>query len=149
MFIDKKIKVAELMTADVLYVQPDDTLEKVADIFESNNIHHLPVTDEEGRVVGMLSKGDFNLVKHGFSLFKNRDAVNYNIAIFRSLLVNEVMTKKVAKLDLDDTAEYAAGIFRENYFHAMPVVNKKGILMGILSAYDLLNYAFRHEALIA
>ena len=149
MYIDKSTLVRDIMTTDVWFVRPDDSLQKVSDIFNGNNIHHLPVVDDDGKVKGMISKSDYLRLQHGFTLFKTEKAEEYNQAIFRSLLVGEVMTKQVAKLMPDFTLDYAAGIFRENLFHAMPVVDEHGKLVGILSTYDLLKYAYRDEALLA
>ncbi|RMG80459.1 MAG: CBS domain-containing protein [Bacteroidetes bacterium] len=146
--IDRTLPVAQLMTTDVVFVKPDDVLTKVDELFRAHNIHHLPVIDEEGKVVGIISKTDFYRLQHGMTLFKATDAEAFNQALFRSLLVKEVMTKQVAKLHPDDTIEIAAGIFRENLFHAMPVVDKDNKLVGILTTYDLLNYAFREPALL-
>lgn len=66
----------------------------------------------------------------------------------RSLLVREVMVKQVAKLRPEDKIELAADIFRENLFHAMPVVDNDGKLKGIVTTFDLLNYAFNDLLLL-
>lgn len=137
------------MTTDVLFVHPGDTMEKVSEIFSTSHIHHLPVVGEDGRVKGIVSKSDFLRLQHGFTLFKTEKAEEFNKAIFRSLLVEEVMIRQVAKLMPDFTLDYTAGVFRENLFHAMPVVNEHNQLVGIVSTYDLLNYAYRDEALLA
>ncbi len=139
--VDKTIRVAEVMTDKVIVVRPQDTMDVVQDIFRKNNIHHLPVVDR-GKVVGMISHSDYLKLLHGFTLFKTKKSDEYNDAILRSLLVREVMTKQVATLGPDDTVELAAGFFRENLFHALPVVDEEGLLIGIVTTYDLLNYAF-------
>ena len=149
MYIDKSMQVKNIMTTDVRFVRPDDTMDKVSDIFNGTFIHHLPVVGEDGKVKGIISKSDYLRLQHGFTLFKTEKADEYNRAIFRSLLVGEVMTQQVAKLMPDYTLGYAAGIFRENLFHAMPVVDEHNQMVGILSTYDLLSYAFSEEMLIS
>lgn len=146
--IDRTTTVSEIMTTDVIFLRPGDTMEKVADIFRMNNIHHIPIIDENGKVVGIVSQADYHKILHGFTLFKTEKSEEYNKAILRSLLVKEVMTKQVAKLNPDDKLTVAAGFFRENLFHAIPVVDRKGSLIGILSTYDMLNFAFREEVYI-
>ena len=111
-----------------------------------NNIHHLPVV-VEGKVIGILSKSDYLRLLHGFTLFKTEKSTEYNDAIMRSLLVGEVMTKQVATLAPDDTLEMAAGFFRENLFHALPVVSK-GKLVGILTTFDLITFAFSESTVM-
>lgn len=146
--IDKTTTVGQLMTTNVLFVRPDDLMEKVDDIFRMNNIHHIPVIESSGKVVGIVSKTDYFKILHGFTLFKTEKSEEYNKAILRSLLVKEVMSKQVAKLNPEDGVMVAAGFFRENLFHALPVVDKRNNLVGILTTFDLLNYAFEEMALL-
>jgi CBS domain-containing protein len=139
--VNKSTLVAEIMTGNVIVLEPDETMDVVQELFRKNNIHHLPVV-EGGRVVGMVSYTDYLKLLHGFTLFKTRKSDEYNDAILRSLLVKEVMTKQVATLRPEDTLEMAAGFFRENFFHALPVVDAENMLLGILTTYDLINYAY-------
>ncbi|HRD81919.1 MAG: CBS domain-containing protein [Saprospiraceae bacterium] len=141
MTIDKTTTVAEIMTERVIVVRPNETMDVVQDIFRKNNIHHVPVVDK-GMVVGMVSHADYLKLLHGFTLFKTKKSDEYNDAILRSLLVKEVMTKQVATLGPEDSLELAAGFFRENLFHALPVVDEENMLIGIVTTYDLLNYAY-------
>lgn len=139
--MDKYMPVSSIMTTNVISVSPNQTMDKVQDIFRKHNIHHLPVTDN-GKVVGIISHSDCLRLQNSFTLFNTESSERYNNAIMHSLLVKEVMVKQVAKLEPTDSVEVAAGFFRENLFHALPVVDKDGQLAGILTTYDLLNYAF-------
>lgn len=134
-------KIADVMTSKVISIQPRDTMDKVDQIFETNAIHHIPVVEED-QVVGMISKSDYYQILHGFTLFKAPVSKTYNEAVLRSLLVREVMTKQVACLGAEDSLAKAADYFRENLFHAIPIVDKSGKLIGILSTYDLLTHCF-------
>jgi len=146
--MNKTMEVSQLMTKKVFFVRPDDTMDKVNDIFRLNNIHHIPVVEEGGKVIGIISQSDYFRILHGFTLFKSAKTEEYNDAMSRSLLVSEVMTTQVAKLSPNDTLDVAMGFFRENLFHAMPVVDEEGKLVGILSTFDLLNYAFQAEVFL-
>lgn len=143
--MNKQIAVGEIMTANVITVHPNDTMDQVQRVFRGNAIHHLPVVQDD-KVVGILSEKDYLRLLHGFTLFKNQQSEDFNEAVLRSLLVGEVMTRQVATVQVDDTAEVAAGYFRENLFHALPVLDDDGKLVGILTSYDLLCYAFSNEA---
>ena len=133
--------VGEIMTKPVITVHRDDSMDKVQDIFAKHNIHHIPVIEEGNRVVGIISKSDYLRILHGFTLFKTEKSVEYNNAIMRSLLVSEVMTRQVATLAPEDSLEMAAGFFRENLFHALPVI-ENGVLIGIITTFDLITYAY-------
>ena len=133
---------SEIMTREVTTVSPNTIMTDVDRIFNEKNIHHLPVVDSDRKVVGMLSRVDYDRILHGMTLFKNRHVESYNQQLMRSLLVKEVMTKKVVCLHADATIQAAADIFKENLFHAIPLVNDEDRLVGIVTTYDLLAYAF-------
>ena len=142
---DTKTKVKEIMTKEVITVQPDDSMEKVKDIFDHYSIHHIPVILHK-KVVGIISRADYLRVIQGFTLLSDSKAEEYNHALLRSLLAGEVMTAKVACLGTEDTLMAAAGYFHENLFHAIPIIDDEGELAGIITTYDLINYAYREDA---
>lgn len=146
--LDRTTTIASIMTRDVFFVHPDDTMQRVDEIFKMHNIHHVPVIDNDSRVVGIISKSDYLKILHGFTLFKTTKSEEYNKAILRSLLASEVMTKQIATLQPYDTVDIAAGYFRENLFHAVPVVDREKKLVGIVTTFDMLNYAFMEPALL-
>ena len=53
--------ISELMTRDVLYVSPKDSIDECMALMSENHIRHLPVM-EDGKLVGVISIGD--VVKH-------------------------------------------------------------------------------------
>lgn len=136
------LKVGDIMTENVITVKPDDTMKLVEDTFRKNNIHHLPVV-VNGEVVGIVSKSDYLLIINPFPLFNEVKREEINRRTLESILVGEVMSKHVAKLNPEDGILIAAGYFRENLFHAIPIVNEKNHLVGILSTYDLWNHLVR------
>jgi len=143
---DKTTTVGQIMSTPVITVTRDDTMSKVQEIFRDNNIHHIPVV-EDHKVVGIISQSDYLRLLHGFTLFRTEKSEEYNDAILRSLLAGEVMTKQVATLSPEDSLIMAVGFFRENLFHALPVVSK-GRLIGIVTTLDLLTYAFSEPHLM-
>ena len=56
------------------------------------------------------------------------------------------MTKQVAKLNPEDSIMVAAGYFMENLFHAIPVVDRQGKFVGILTTFDVLSHVFSETA---
>ena len=55
-------EVQEIMTSPLISVDPEQTIFECAKIMSEHHIHHLPVTDETGNVVGMISATDFLVV---------------------------------------------------------------------------------------
>lgn len=56
------VKVREIMTGPLITVRTDMSMSECARIMSQNHIHHLPVADEEGNLVGMISATDFLVV---------------------------------------------------------------------------------------
>ncbi len=55
-------KVEEIMTSPLISVSPEQTVFECAETMSEHHIHHLPVVDEKGAVVGMISATDFLVV---------------------------------------------------------------------------------------
>lgn len=143
--MDINTPIRHIMTTDVISIKPTDTMDKVDRIFNTVDIHHLPVVSQDNQILGIISKSDYYQILHGFTLFKAPVSKTYNEAVLRSLLAKEVMTKQVATLHPDDSVSTAADYFRENRFHAIPIVDDDRILVGILSTYDLISSMFHVE----
>jgi CBS domain-containing protein len=140
-FVDPGTLVKEIMTRELITVLDDQLVTDVANIFEKEEIHHIPVVDTGLNLLGIISKSDFLKISHGINLFRNRAHQNQNKALYKSLLTSEIMTRKIAFLKPDDPVSLAVGIFRENLFHALPVVEGKK-LVGIVTPLDIINMCF-------
>ena len=55
-----KTRVADVMSADVVCGTPATTLEEIRGAMKNRRIRHLPVVDDEGRLLGLISIGDLN-----------------------------------------------------------------------------------------
>ena len=141
---NRKTPISNIMTLEVKSVTPNTTMDVVDKIFQAESFHHLPVV-ENGNVVGIISSKEIFLLKDHFTLFKSRDTDSMNQKILRSLLAKEVMTKDIMTVNPTDTVDYAVDIFRENLFHALPVVDKEKKLVGIITPYDIMTWSFRRE----
>ncbi len=51
-------KAEDLMTSPAVTVKEDATVSEIADIFTANNINRVPVTDDCGRLTGIVSRAD-------------------------------------------------------------------------------------------
>ena len=139
--MDKWIAVKHIMTTDLITADPDETLDSVRHKIISNHLQHIPVVDGR-KILGIISKGDIHRMEHHFTLFRSEKALESNRQIFSTILASEIMTKTLVKLKENDAATIAVDLFRENLFHALPVVNDKDQLVGMITPLDLLKYAF-------
>ncbi len=142
--IPASLTAADLMTHDVVTVSPDDLVERVAELFQKYNIHHLPVINPLGLVVGIVSKADFLKVHHYFSIFATPQSEEMNRKLFRSLLVQEIMSEKIARVEPQTSLKRVVELLLCNQFHALPVV-ERGALRGILTTYDIINFFYKSQ----
>jgi acetoin utilization protein AcuB len=132
--------VSEIMTHYLITVTPNTTLDKVNEIFEHHDFHHLPVVEGE-RLMGIISRSDIDRVSSCVDLFHSKANELYNDKLFKALLAEEVMTPKAVVLAPNDSIGYAATMFARNTFHALPVVVGEK-LVGMVTTFDLIEYAF-------
>lgn len=135
----KNIPVSEIMTKDVIHLTTEDTVDRIAAIFDVKKIHHIPVLSLDGSLVGIVSKTDFDRVSLGMSLFREKYADEYNQSMYRATRVVDIMTKDVVSLNPHHTLWDAYEIFKENLVRALPVIDN-GILLGIVTPIDLLEF---------
>ncbi len=127
--------VSNIMTANPICIGANETLAVADKLFRENRIHHLPVL-AEGKLVGMVSKSDFLFFRRGFTdtdYEKFEEDVRLN-----NYTARHIMTSKLAKLSPDDKINVALEVFKENLFHAIPVVENDRIV-GILTTFDIIN----------
>ncbi len=139
--MDKWIAVKHIMTTDLITADPDETLDAVRHKLTDNHIQHIPVVEGK-KILGIISKGDIHRMEHHFTLFQSEKALESNRQIFSTILASEIMTKSLVMLKDTDSATISVDLFKENLFHALPVVNEKDQLVGMITPLDLLRYAF-------
>lgn len=53
-------RVGDVMTADVVCCSPDSTTDDARESMRDRRVRHLPVSDDDGRLLGLISMGDLN-----------------------------------------------------------------------------------------
>ena len=122
------------MTTDLITVNPADKLTQVKEVFDNNNIHHIPVVRFK-ELVGIISKSDFNYFLRGFS--KNEEDRFINYARLRAYSAEDIMTTGLAKLAPEERINVALEVFMTNRFHAIPIIDQ-GDLVGIVTSFDII-----------
>lgn len=136
------IPVKLLMTTDLYVAQKDTIMKEINLILERENIHHIPVVDENNKFMGMISKSDVLLLMDWGTKKNLPGAERKNVFMLTSNLAVDLMETNVITVTPDDTVEKCVQIFRENYFHALPVTDENGVLVGLVTTYDLLMMAY-------
>ncbi len=128
--------VSKIMTDNVLTVNITDDLHDVIALFKKNKIRHIPVL-EGNDVAGIISKTDINRLTFS-SLFENQEGADE--AVLTMLSIPQVMTHKPRVINADQPIKEVAEIFSQEEFHALPVTNNEGDLMGIVTTTDVIRY---------
>ncbi|NNF32753.1 MAG: CBS domain-containing protein [Saprospiraceae bacterium] len=136
-------QVKDIMTREVICLNTEDIVTKVDEIFNAHNIHHIPILSVDDKVVGIISKTDFERISAGFSMFKMSKREEYNHALYRSLRAVEIMTRDVKTISAVSNVNDAIKIFKENRLHALPVIEDDSIV-GIITPYDIMVYYAEH-----
>lgn len=128
-------QVKEIMTDKLITVNPETPISEIEVIFSENRIHHIPVTEEK-KFVGIISKSDYLFFKRGYNDLKIEDS--YDKLRTNRETAGSIMTKGVAVLESKDRIGVALKIFKENLFHAIPIVDGEE-LKGIVTTFDIID----------
>jgi CBS domain-containing protein len=131
----KNINVSEIMTREVVTVDVEQELTDVHHIIVNRGIRHLPVMREQ-KIEGMISKTDYLRLTFG-TIYP--DTEQQDDAIMELFELKDLMVKNPFTISSSATVKEAMEIFMSHEFHALPVVDD-GVLVGILSVSDVLNY---------
>jgi CBS domain-containing protein len=137
--MDTSIPVSELMTRQVVHIEPETSIDALHRLFEQHHFHHIPVL-EHGKLVGIVSKTDYLKVRHVLAV--TWEGLTVVQDIYKDMTAADIMTREPLKVESSDSIGLAADIFRANTLHALPVVDD-GELVGIITPHDLLNHAFQ------
>ena len=116
----------DVMTERPRTIARDSTIATAAQILEELEIRHLPVVDDAGELVGMISDRDL------------RGAIAEGGGPPPSARVEDVMSDEVVEALPDDELAEVAELMVDNRIGAVPIVDERGALVGIVSYVDLL-----------
>jgi CBS domain-containing protein len=121
--------IGQFMSTDLFTVRPDDLIDLAASLMDWRHIRHVPVENEEGRLVGLVTHRDLlRLLSQG-----RHD---------KDVTVRDVMVSNpVTVLPSTPTLE-AIQIMREQRIGCLPVVENDQ-LVGIVTSYDFLEASAR------
>ncbi len=126
--------VSECMQTDVITVQKDDIVEFVADLINWRKLRYVPVEDEKGKLVGLVTSRIS--LRHFIEKLRNGrpDSVTK---------VEDVMIKDPITIAPMAGIFEALNIMRSRTIGALPVVTKDRELVGILTEQDFLSISVR------
>jgi CBS domain-containing membrane protein len=131
--------VRELMSTELVTLTEDETLAHAQRCMARGRIRHLPVV-RDGKLVGLLTHRD--LLAASFSIFAEVDHGEQR-RIFGTVPVVEAMHRDVVTVAPELAVREAARILLENKYGCLPVVDRAGDLLGIVTEADFLRLTVR------
>jgi CBS domain-containing protein len=119
------MNVSEIMTENPKCCSPDTSLQDVAKLMIDNDCGEIPVLDEQGRPVGVVTDRDIacRCVAEG------KDP--------RQTTAREAMSEPVATVRADESLESCCRLMEGNQIHRVPVVDESGACCGIVAMADV------------
>ncbi len=126
--------VEEFMSTDLFTVQKDDIIELVAEIMDNSRLRYVPVEDQEGNLVGLITSR--TLLRHYYtrSMTGEKGVVP----------VEQIMIKEPITIGPEKSLSEALRMMTENAVGCLPVVNK-GKLIGVIVEQDFAKIAMMQQ----
>jgi len=122
--------VDQFMSTDLYTVRPDDPVDLAANIMDWRRIRHVPVEDDHGKLVGMISFRDL------LHLLAKRNEEGRD-----EIMCSDVMKKEPRCVGPDTPTLDILHLMREENIGSLPVVDEDDRLIGLVTVYDLLDIA--------
>lgn len=126
---EQQMVVADVMTLDPVVVHVDASIERAAVLLRSNSITGLPVIDDAGALVGVVSQTDLIAVMESpvGRLIRTKPS---------GLCVGELMSSPAVTIPLTSSLVEAARMMLDSRVHRLVAVDDAGHPVGVLSAMD-------------
>jgi len=154
----ESIRVQAYMTPKPITVRPSDSVERVLKLLEEHHISGLPVVDEGGKVVGIVSEGDLLFKESpmrmplyltflgGVIYLEPPDKFDQQLKKTLGTQVADVMTPDPITATPDMPISEAAHRMIERRINRLPVVDANQQLIGIITRNDLVRALRAAEA---
>jgi CBS domain-containing protein len=143
--------VDKIMTVNLKTVQPDTPISEAIKLLIENKISGLPVVDQQGKLLGILTEGDLMWQESGLeaphyimildSVIYLQNPARHEKEVHKVLgkTVGEVMSDKVITITSGRTVKEAAILMHDKKLSRLPVIEEKGgKLIGIVTQSDIL-----------
>jgi acetoin utilization protein AcuB len=139
------MRVKDVMTQSPMTVGAEAPIKVAADLMRAHGMRHLPVVDEGGCLLGVLTDRD---LRHAAFLPALVDQLAWDPRRLKSLRVRDVMTWAAVTTTSEATLAHAGLTMFQRRIGSLPVVDD-GRLVGILTETDVLRALRRDQPLEA
>ena len=125
--------VGERMSRPALTIAPHVPVPEAHQIMRDNNIRRLPVVNDQGRLIGIISNEDVINASPSPATSLSIWEINY---LINKLQVREIMTEEVITVKVTDTIEKAARLMADHKIGGLPVLDQEQVV-GVITETDL------------
>lgn len=137
----KNVPLKEVMVSPVVTVHRKDPFSAVEEKFRRKGIRHLPVIDDDGVLVGLVTQRD---LYRTISPHVTDEGPYYDPEILNHFVLRHVMTKDPVTLAPEDPMSKAIEIMTRRKFSCIPVVDRNKKVVGIVTEIDVLRFVGQH-----
>ena len=127
---------AELMSPNPVSLRENESLREALALLTDRGFKAAPVIDAAGRPVGVLSSSDVLVNEREKTQFPSKEAG----ATTYQTRVRDLMTPAVFSVRVDDSARSIVGQMAAMNVHQLYVVDRDGVLVGVISALDVVRH---------
>lgn len=147
------MQVKDVMTKQVVTVRPRTPLKDVARTMVARRVSGMPVVDDDGSVLGVVSEGDILVKERGRpgtgSLLDHLLEVNgHEAGKHEARDAADAMTSPPVTIRPDRPVAEAASLMLDRCVNRLPVIDKHGKLVGIVTRADLVRAFVREDEAI-
>ncbi len=128
------LKVSSFMTQKVLTAHPDDGVRHTFFRMREDDVRHFPVVDNDNKLIGIISDRDLRRPEW----VDEAPDISHIYNLDDELTVKDLMSTNLVVAHTYESLYKVTKVLIEHRFGALPVLNKEGELVGVLSATDLL-----------
>ena len=150
------IKAKDIMTKDVITVQPETEIVQAAKLLLEHHINGLPVVDKEGRMKGIICQSDlvvqqrkiplpsFFIMLDSFIPLTSSKTIKKELQKMSAITVKDAMTPDPITVGPETGLEDIATLMVKHKIHTLPVLDQ-GRIVGVIGKEDILRTLMSDE----
>jgi len=160
----KKMLVKEVMRTELVTAKESTTLRELMKIFYEFNFHTIPVVKVNNKLVGIVAMEDILKIFQPYppyiseilkrtpflDVYDDIDLLDADIPPEMGTLciVKDLMNENIVTVDKEATTQEALSLMKMHRLRRLPVVDKEGFLIGIISLFDMILSVFKEKGVL-
>ena len=140
----------DIMSREVITVSVDTSIQDLARILLSKHISGVPVVDEGGKLLGIVTESDLIFqnkklqvpavitILDSFLFLDSPEKMERELKKIAGATVKDIYTETVISIKAETALDEIATIMTEKKIHTLPVLSDSGEMLGIVGKKDIL-----------